>query len=184
MKRAAVALLAGSLLLRGTAWAQESEPEPPDEIGRTLAQVGVGATVATAGLFLVGATLDASAAPILFLLVTPAAVGGTVCALGERGAYHSSCAVAVAGAYLGAASIIPMVWFASLTFPTVGDGFFIPTEAAVAFLAGWVVVQPVVATFGWRMFSTLKRPPPLVTGPRRPAAGPRALVLPLVSLAF
>jgi hypothetical protein len=194
MDQVAAVVLAGTLALGTTqgqaAPTEEVGQEPPMEIARTLGQVGLGATVATAGLFLVGATLDAEGGPFIFMLATPAAVGAAVCAVGERGAYHGSCLVAGAGAYLGAASIVPLVYFSNLVFrdpAAEGAGFIIPTQVVFAFLAGWVVVQPVVATFGWRIFADLKPPPPpriSVTAPRRPNGGPRALVLPLLAFGF
>jgi hypothetical protein len=178
-----------------------ADEDPPHEPGRMLAQLGVGAAVAAGGLLLTVASLESELA-LIAVLGTPSAVGGTVCAIGDRGAYLGSCAASILGAYLGAASLVPLLyWMERPSGGGPGSGaLFFETRHIVAILATWLFVQPLLSTAAWQVlkhprppapdpyaFSRAllpadRRPPPVL--PRRPDLAPRPLLAPLLSRAF
>jgi hypothetical protein len=177
----------------------EARPEP----GRRIAQFLVGAGTAVVGLAVTFADTPSDALVLVPFLLTPAAVGGAVCMVGDAGAYRGSCGAAVLGAYLGAATIVPLVWLGARLESEEDSrsdaGPLVPPTVLLGFAVGWLVAQPVAATLGWHLtrhpknVALLAAAPPLASRlpldgslRRRPVAAPgeAALARPLLSARF
>lgn len=170
--------------------------EPPPEIGRTLLQGITGSAAALAGLLLaISSGNDAEQVTWIVQLGTPAGVGTLVGVIGNGGAYESSVGWAIAGAYAGAATVVPLTWVAVNR----SDGHSDPREAMFAIFVAWLVVQPLAATAAWHIWKEPRpgyeasRPTPSIAATSRPARDPTIklrsplpgqLTIPLFSAAF
>jgi hypothetical protein len=174
---AAVTTVVGAAVITGAqnpAWARENAPAPastapeeedlPSEIGLTIGQVFAGAGVAFGGLLVSISVLEETPEfGLVLFAATPIAVGAVVSALGNSGAYRGSGTLTVLGAYVGGASIVPLIWAVTRDGPGSegGDALHsspsIPEDALLALAVGWLVVQPLMATAAWHLW---KRPKP------------------------
>ncbi len=213
MRKTPVALVGLTLLalLLATAPARAAEPAAPPaarsvsaETGMGVLQFFAGAAVATGTLMVIPEFDDVF---LISALVAPAAVGGTVCLVGNLSRRVSgSCWAPIGGAYIGALLGVPLALIfnggrdnrsdAGLDDPLGGIGL------AAGFAIGWVVLQPLISTFLWHgnthprpdlaLQSTPPAPPPserlrLVNPPQPHRPGAHAagqLTLPLLAARF
>jgi hypothetical protein len=148
--------------LGGRAVAEPSSSSPADhpvEVAIALGQIVAGGAIgAGATLF----SIDSSSRTLndLWIPVTPALVGGMVCAVGNLSRdYEGDCLPALAGAYAGAASVLPLGILGAVLTHKQGASELLDDSAIggllVGMAIGWFVVQPVTATVMWRLY---KRP--------------------------
>lgn len=199
------ASLAVAVVLSTGAAARAAEP-PVEEVplefeaGRTAGQFLLGVVTAAAGSWLAISTRHGGTV-VVVLALTPAAVGGATCAAGLEGRHDGSCAATILGAYLGAATLVPLAYLGHRSEPPPppdGARDLYYGNAIVGAAIGWLLMQPLGATLGWhfsrspRQLVTVGPPLPSVLplqamSPerrRRPfARGPRPLV-PVLSLRF
>ena len=176
--------------------------EPPMEIGRTIFQgvTGVVVAFAGAGAALAGSSTD-QASTFALLLLTPAAVGGLVGLIGNGGAHESPYGWTILGAYVGAATVVPIAWVMSRPTAVLdgNGGAFAEDDILLALAVGWLVIQPLAATAAWHLWKQPKahlraRLPPPWASAARPGRDPTihsrsstpsgAFVLPLFGAAF
>jgi hypothetical protein len=82
-------------------------------------------------------------------LLAPFIAGQSVCALGQLSVrHHGGCGLALAGAYLGAAAVIPAVLL-SCTFNLKAETAGSDSVCGAAIAVTWFVVAPVAAVIGW-----------------------------------
>jgi hypothetical protein len=181
--RVVAAAALGAVLSAGTARADDEEPA---ELGLGAGQMlaGMGAAVVPVLLTTAGSQ---QIAPVAVLL-TPAAVGGTVCAIGSMSRYYDSgCGYAMLGAYLGAMTIIPVGIWAYHETNRSADPSPLPLLATVA---SWLVVQPAASVFAWQLGKRPKelpqaRAPRFALSPARGLARlPGEVTAPLLSFSF
>jgi hypothetical protein len=132
-------------------------------------------------------------------------VGGVVCAVGAGSERRSgSCLSSIGGAYLGAASVVPLFLIGYGLDSAIDDNegdVHIPVFTILLTAFGWFVVQPAMSIGAWSRFShprpgldTLSlNPPPLPPPPRTAfarehrrglAMAPGQVSLPVLSLGF
>jgi hypothetical protein len=180
---------------------------PPSEGGLGAVQVVTG----TLGMLLITfpivlvASYAGGALGVPALLAGPAIGGSIVCAVGRKSAYYEGgCGPAIAGAYLGALTAIPLAYYGCMSDHSDSD-FGCIGGLLLGFAAGYFVGTAAGATIGWHLGKTPRArighaalsapppPPPADDWPelrRRPAItglagreGPRVAV-PLLALSF
>lgn len=146
---------------------------------------------------------DSTSRAVTIAAVTPLVVGGVVCAVSKLSdRYQGPCWPALVGAYLGAATLIPLGYLGAAIDnsgePSQGD-VHLPVFSFILPAVAWFVYQPGAAVAGWLLFAheragrPVLNPPPLPPPPRpafapeRPrglALAPGERSLPLLSVGF
>jgi hypothetical protein len=150
--------------LGGRAVAQPSGSGPgpadhPAEPGIALGQLLAGGAIG-AGATLLSIDSRNDVVHTAWIPATPALVGATVCAVGNLSRdYEGDCLPAIAGAYGGAASVLPLGILGAVLAHKQGSTELLDDSAIggliVGMAVGWFVVQPLAATVLWRLY---KRP--------------------------
>jgi len=147
---AAVAIV---VMLSGPRAAVAAPADNPPEIGLGAGQLLMGTAIASLALalpvFLDGTPFELLGLAALF--AGPAAVGGTVCTLGQNSKlYGGSCRSALIGAYLGALLALPL----GILGGDSGDGeggTNYASPAAILFMVGYALGTSIGATVGWHI---------------------------------
>ena len=147
------AVVATVLTLSGPRAAVAAPGDNPPEIGLGAGQLLMGTAIASLALAL-PVFLDDTPFELLglaALFAGPAAVGGTVCTLGQNSKlYGGTCGSAIVGAYLGAIAAFPLalLWLA----PDDDDGGNkYASGPAIAFMVGYALGTSIGATIGWHL---------------------------------
>jgi hypothetical protein len=173
----------------------ESTPAPEaSDTGINVAQVGLGAASMVA-TYLLARVLwqEAGSASVALVLAGPLFGGGVACAVGRFSDYsEGGCGLAVAGAYLGAATVIPLGLLACAGAATGDD-----RGCLVLIAITYFVVSPLGAMIGWnegkhprsnQLRSADLSPPPepwaALLRPRFSSAAPAPVRLSIPLLAF
>ena len=145
--------------------------KPPPEFGLGAGQLLMGTAIASLTLalpvFLDGTPFELLGLAALF--AGPAAVGGTVCTLGQKSKlYEGSCSSPLIGAYLGALVSLPLGILAGGNADDGSGGTDFASGPAIAFMVGYALGASIGATIGWHLgkeersvWSRLSTPPPL-----------------------
>jgi len=165
------AVVATALTLSGPRAAVAAPGDNPPEIGLGAGQLLMGTAIASLALavpvFLDGTPFELLGLAALF--AGPAAVGGTVCTLGQNSKlYGGSCRSALVGAYLGAMVSFPLALLAGGDIDDGSGGTDYTSGTAIAFMAGYALGASIGATIGWHIgkeersvWSRLSTAPPL-----------------------
>jgi hypothetical protein len=200
------AAVATVLALSGPRAAVAAPGDNPPEIGLGAGQLLMGTAIASLALalpvFLDGTPFELLGLAALF--AGPAAVGGTVCTLGQNSKlYGGTCGSAMIGAYLGAIAALPLAFVAVAPDNDDGDGGNkYASGSVIALMVGYALGTSIGATIGWHVgkeersvWSRRSTPPPLsgADGQRwpelrwRPVRGARvapSVSVPLLVFAF
>jgi hypothetical protein len=147
--------------------------EPPSEVGLGALQI-VGGTFGMALVAVpiaLAAGIGSPSLGVAALLAGPAFGGYMICAMGRSSHYYEgSCAPAIAGAYLGALTAIPLAYWGCMNDHGSGDDDIgCVGGLLVGFAAGYFIGTAVGATIGWHLGKTprartrevaLSAPPP------------------------
>jgi hypothetical protein len=165
------AVAATVLTLSGPRAAAAAPGDNPPEIGLGAGQLLMGTAIAslTLGLpvFLEGTPFELLG--LVALVAGPAAVGGTVCTLGQNSKlYGGTCSSTLLGAYLGALMSLPLALVAGGDAGDGNGGTDYTSGTAVSFMVGYALGASIGATLGWHLgkeersvWSRLSTPPPL-----------------------
>lgn len=164
---AAVAIV---LMLSGPRAAVAAPADNPPEIGLGAGQLLMGTAIASVALA-VRVFSDGTPFELLgvaALVAGPAAVGGTVCTLGQNSkVYGGSCKSALVGAYLGALVSVPLAVLAANSGDGI-DGTDYAAGPAILFMVGYALGTSIGATVGWHVgkeersvWGGVTTPPPL-----------------------
>jgi hypothetical protein len=149
-------------------------PAPPaSEAWLPLVQVGVSAGAMVGAYYLAAAVWGATPiGSVAIMSFAPLLAGQGVCALGQLSArYRGGCGSAIAGAYLGAAAVVPLTFVACLLN---GGRETAGTDSVCGFVLGatWFVLAPLAAVIGWNEGKELR--PGATADPPAPAVEPPA----------
>lgn len=165
------AAVATVLALSGPRAAVAAPGGNPPEIGLGAGQLLMGTAIASLALAL-PVFLDDTPFELLglaALFAGPAAVGGTVCTLGQNSKlYGGTCGSAMIGAYVGAIAAVPLAILGVATSNDDGDGGNkYASGSAIALMVGYALGTSIGATIGWHLgkeersvWSRLRPPPP------------------------
>jgi len=176
----------------------------PPEIGLGAGQLLMGTAIASLALalpvFLDGTPFELLGLATLF--AGPAAVGGTVCTLGQNSKlYAGTCGSAMIGAYLGAIAALPLALVGVAPDDDDGGNKY-ASGSVIALMVGYALGTSIGATIGWHVgkeersvWSRPSTPPPLLGADDqrwpelrwRPARGARvapSVSVPLLVFAF
>jgi len=162
---------------------QQVLPPPAYEPHLAALQVlAAGATPVIA--FRLAMSADSQAGFWVAAALTPVALGSAVCAIGNASqSYEGPCHAAIGGAFLGAATTLPLLYLGGVAAGDLGT-------ALVLGGVGWFFVQPAFSLLAWHG-SKQPRPAPVVTTrfqPPEPARGlaapPGQVVAPLLAFSF
>jgi hypothetical protein len=183
-------------------------PSPGFEAGRTILQFALGSGTSVLGIFLASAAYEGGGEPlgIASFFAIPLLVGVTVNAVGNAGAYRGSFAASALGAYVGAATVVPLTYLGHRADQRRYSGGFDDDEPFIGpgtlggLAAGWLILQPLVSTIGWHLSKAPKRSTGAVAAPfasrqptgagasvsdrRRRTRAPGQRVLPVITVAF
>jgi hypothetical protein len=143
------------------------------DTGVNVAQVGLGAATMVA-TYLLAKVLwqEAGSVSVALVLAGPLFGGGVACAVGRFSDYsQGGCGLAVAGAYLGAATVIPLGLLACAGAATGDD-----RGCLVLIAITYFVVSPLGAMIGWNEGKQPKSNPPR-TADLSPPTEPWAVLL-------
>lgn len=184
------AVLLALALVASEARAQDVEDPPPppkDSAGRMLGAFGLGLATTAGGTFL-AVNWGVTAVSYVVGAALPIATGFTACAV-MRGSPHytGSCSWAVLGAYVGAATAVPLA--------TLGAVFSNNDEIAgvsgllAGAALGAVIGTPLGAVIGWNLGKERRTPPAVAFTPplvpmRDLASGRPRLMVPVAAFTF
>jgi hypothetical protein len=172
------------------ALASEARADPESEESESAR--GRAAFLAAGGVMLGGTVLAIAAASAgytgLVVGVVPALAGAAACGV-ERGStvYKGSCAGPILGAYLGAATAVPLAAAGAYLWPSDGEWYEHWEGMLLGFGVGWLVGTASGAVIGWnvvrtpRLYQPALAPPPRLVQGREPGL---RVIAPLVAFAF
>jgi hypothetical protein len=181
-------------------------PSPGFEAGRTILQFALGSGTSVLGIFVASAAFEGGGEKlgIASFFAVPLLVGATVNGVGNAGAHRGSYAASALGAYIGAATIVPLTYLGyradQRRYPESfqSDEPFIGPGTLGGLAAGWLILQPLASTLAWHLSKTPKRSTGAVAAPfascqpasasasarRRRTRAPGQRVLPVITVAF